>query len=255
MSTVKLCNRMSHSELSSSESGGSSTPGSSSEDEDEYGVSNFPTPTHEDKVTEAGEAVGQSGGGIVFADALQKILKKPISSSVSGSVVLAKRKTPNMKMIEQELVEDRASKKAKETQKEKEKICMVLPSYKTMNKEKELRKTATRGVVALFNAVKKAQDPVVGAGAGAEPVSKDKFFDMLKDGSKEVEAIPKMGEAVHVGDKNNDSQDGSSTETRNKSSWLDDNFMMGTKMKNWDQSDSGEDDSGNELEVEDDDSS
>jgi len=244
---------MSHSELSSSESDASSTPGSSSEDEDEYGVSDFPA--QEDKSAEAGEVGGQSGGGIGFADALQKILKKTITSSASGSVVLAKRKTPNMKMIEQELVEDRASKKAKETQKEKERIGMVLPSYKTMNKEKELRKTATRGVVALFNAVKKAQGPVVGGGAGAEPVSKDKFFDMLKDGSKEVGAIPKMGEAVNGGDKDNGSQHGSSDGTRNKSSWLDDNFMMGTKMKDWDQSDTGEDDSGNELEVEDDDSS
>ena len=65
---------MSHSELSSSESDASSTPGSSSEDEDEYGVSDFPA--QEDKSAEAGEVGGQSGGGIGFADALQKILKK-----------------------------------------------------------------------------------------------------------------------------------------------------------------------------------
>ena len=70
---------MSHSELSSSESDASSTPGSSSEDEDEYGVSDFPA--QEDKSAEAGEVGGQSGGGIGFADALQKILKKTITSS------------------------------------------------------------------------------------------------------------------------------------------------------------------------------
>ena len=198
------------------------------------------------------------GGGGGFADALQKILKKPLDAKSPGSAILSKRKTPNMKLIEQELKEEKARKRARETKKDKDMIGLEIPSYKTLNYERQLKRVATRGVVSLFNAVKSAQSVTNNIGNNSsssdKSLSKDKFFDMLSEG------------ANGSGENSSSSSTNKSTKTNksdlqkkgsvNKTDWLDDKFMIGAKMRNWDKDsdDSDDDQEGGideEVEIED----
>ena len=207
-----------------------------------------------------GEKNSGLGGGGGFADALQKILKKQVPSDSPGGSILSKRKTPNMRLIEKEMKEARERKRAKETKKDKDMIGLVIPSYKTLNYERQLRRVATRGVVSLFNAVKTAQtskDNVdslsSGGGRGDKGISKDKFFDMLADG-----AASGSGAANSSSTKSRQQKDSSTTIGSGKdgktggkgADWLDDDFMMGAKMRNWDKDSDDSDNNGAAIEAE-----
>ncbi len=196
------------------------------------------------------------GGGGGFADALQKILKKTLDVKSPGSAVLSKRKTPNMKLIEQELKEEKARKRARETKKDKDMIGLEIPSYKTLNYERQLKRVATRGVVSLFNAVKSAQSvrDNIGNNSSDKSLSKDKFFDMLSEGAK-GSGENSSSTSTNTSTKTN-SSDTNKKESVNKTDWLDDKFMIGAKMRNWDKDsdDSDDDQEGGideEVEIED----
>ena len=199
---------------------------------------------------EGGEDAGMGGmgGGAGFADALQKILTK----SVKGQdVVLAKRKTPNMKKIEQEKEVERAQKRARKEKQERDRMCMVLPSEETREFEKNLRKIATKGVVAFFNTINEAQNPKKKKGedgSSTKPVSKEKFFDMIQNKTSGKPSSSSSSSSKGSAKKTEAQGSGSG----HGSNWLNDNYMMGAKMKNWDEEDS-ENDSVSELEVEDED--
>ena len=135
---------------------------------------------------EASSSTSGMGGGAGFADALTKILKKPVAGN---NVVLAKRKTSNMKKIEEERRAQRAQKRARKEKLERDRMCMELPSKETEQFERNLRKIATKGVVAFFNAVSEAQNPKKKKGEtshDSKPVSKEKSFDMLQKKSMKI---------------------------------------------------------------------
>ncbi|CAB4018229.1 RRP15 [Paramuricea clavata] len=109
----------------------------------------------------------------------------------------------------------------------------VKPAPSNDEKERALKRTATRGVVKLFNAVNKHQKeldaklktaPTEAKKAKVlKSVSKSSFLDMLKSNSNE---------AVQRGDDENVNDDKASR-------WniLREDFMMGGKMKDWDKDD------------------
>ena len=98
---------------------------------------------------------------------------------------------------------------------------------------------AIRGVVQLFNAVRKHQrvaetveDEAKMPAETVDALSKDAFLDMLKSGKADGSARagePKMKRAD--GDK----------DIMRQPAWADDNFMMDAKLKDWDQAGSDDD--------------
>ena len=106
-----------------------------------------------------------------------------------------------------------------------------------------MRKIATKGVVALFNAIQKHQTKVPGdSGAkrgkqrSAKDVSKDSFLDMLKRGGGEGKSKKKAKTIAAVATKG-ESKDSSKT-------WnaLNPDLMMGATLKDFDNADAVDED-------------
>jgi len=113
-----------------------------------------------------------------------------------------------------------------------EEMCHAKPNILERETERKLQRIATRGVVQLFNAVRKQQktveDKLKEAGSSVrrqdnvlKSVSKGTFLDMLKGKNS--------GDTNISTDIKVESGDGSSWRV------LRDDFMMGAKMKDWDQ--------------------
>lgn len=139
-----------------------------------------------------------------FADAMARILGQHVSKSVP---VLAKRNTMQMKDIERrkkekgELKEKRLKRLADRDRQ------LIKPTVLQQDKERQLRRIATRGVVALFNAIASAKKEVAEAqadednkaraekaamsGQEIKRMTQANFLDMLKgdkENGKEEEA-------------------------------------------------------------------
>eukprot|EP00949_MAST-11_sp_MAST-11-sp1_P004119 g4119.t1 len=174
-----------------------------------------------DKGSSEKHELGGFGGGLGFAGAIQKLLDQDPSGSVSAPV-LSRRKTPNMKR----LAEARAAEKKAKVRR-LEKIAKVRVGFREAKPgtdlyEQELRKIATRGVVALFNAVSKAQAGARRTESGKEskPIDKEGFMQILQ--GTEDESTRK-------------------TESARSRKWdvLQDNFDMGgSRIRHWDEENS-----------------
>ena len=92
----------------------------------------------------------EEGGNDGFATVMSKILNQPIQKKVP---VLAKRKTTVMKEIETERENRDRLKKLRMKRKAERDRQIVLPSVLQNDYERQLKKVATRGVIALFNAI------------------------------------------------------------------------------------------------------
>ncbi|XP_038072357.1 RRP15-like protein [Patiria miniata] len=178
--------------------------------------------------------------GAGWADVMAKILHRDTPAEM-GSAVLAKSKDYE-KAKRQEQEEDAERRKEKETRNQWEQLGRAKPRVTDKEVERKLQRIATRGVVQLFNAVKKQQkkfgeklDTAHSERRRAEvksSVSKGEFLDLLK-------ATPVISNK-NVS-KNNQGEDKTGSK---KPAWsvLQDDFMMGATMKDWDkQSDSGSD--------------
>lgn len=178
--------------------------------------------SNDDEVSSGSEDASASGGRpsgkkrkrndpSVFATSLSKILSSKLTSAKRSDPVLSRSKdaaTANKEVVESRL-EARARHKLKEDKRsalEKGRVRDVLgldnPSKSTaaiQEEEKRLKKTAQRGVVKLFNAVRAAQvkaedaaeearlNGVVGMGRREERVSemsKKGFLDLIAGGGK-----------------------------------------------------------------------
>ncbi|KAK3092768.1 hypothetical protein FSP39_007028 [Pinctada imbricata] len=220
-----------------------------------------------------------------LADAMAKILSKQLPRD-KKQAILAKSKT------DKEITKTRIEKKIKEgvtdeetkqhtqqqelfaaQQKRKiwEELGRVRPDPLERDKEKALQRIAQRGVVQLFNAVRRQQkiveDKLIEAGQSEhkkakvmETVTKGKFLDMLeeKEGIK-IKKEKKSKNKIHENtikeepveikeEMIDDNDDDNEEEGRSTWSALREDYMMGAKMKDWDrQSDDSVDDNVNDT--------
>ncbi|XP_071962494.1 RRP15-like protein [Antedon mediterranea] len=182
--------------------------------------------------TEVEDNEESTGVGEGWADAMAKILQKKVTND--GSAMLAKSKSyEKEKKKEKSDYEDQ--KKLRDTKKAWEDIAYVKPKIELKEIERGFQRTATRGVVQLFNAVKKEQKTLesklteVGASerkrAKVESsMSKGQFLNLLKKTASKTQQS------------NDDEKTSQDSSKKRCATWdvLRDNFMMGATLKDWD---------------------
>ncbi|KAJ7341068.1 hypothetical protein JRQ81_004766 [Phrynocephalus forsythii] len=191
-------------------------------------------------------------GNAGWADAMAKILNKKIPKSKPTILVKNKaRDVERQKEKQERLVKRRQLDKKREW----EMMCRVKPDVtKDRETEKNLQRIATRGVVQLFNAVRKHQknvdEKVKEAGSSERKraklissISKRDFIDVLRG----MEGTEKEQNVARKPLKSN--QAGSKSEDEPAWSILRDDFMMGASMKDWDKETDGENDVGEEGDI------
>ncbi|XP_078505916.1 RRP15-like protein isoform X2 [Lissotriton helveticus] len=182
------------------------------------------------------EAENNECPGSGWADAMAKILNK--KTPVSQPIILLKNKK-----LQQEKEKERQEKLEKRKQLEKkrewEMMCRVKPdAVKDRENERNLQKVATRGVVQLFNAVRKHQsninEKVKEAGSSERKraklmssVSKKDFINVLR-GQEETKAVQSNINRTPRSKKVTVKSEGPEWNI------LRDDFMMGASMKDWD---------------------
>ncbi|XP_078714032.1 RRP15-like protein [Lampetra fluviatilis] len=168
-----------------------------------------------------------------WADAMAKILNKKIPQSKPAILV----KSKDIEKAKEEEKEQREKlRKQIEKQQQWEEMCRMKPdATKDRDRERNLQRVATRGVVTLFNAVRKHQKGMgkkVKEAGGLErkrakvlsSVTKKDFISMLR--GEEDATLTRTGPgrtAPQAGEQSGPS-------------WniLREDFMMGAKMKDWD---------------------
>ncbi|RHZ24549.1 hypothetical protein DYB37_008156 [Aphanomyces astaci] len=139
--------------------------------------------------------------------------------------ILAKRVTSQMREISKDKSTTNASKLSAKEKRAREEKDMVIPSHLTMAQDKALRGIATKGVVALFNAIAKHQhgQQQQDGSKQIKSLSKDSFLGLLKQQGKHKEAAQP--------------EDGSEGEDKSNWSVVQDDYMMGAKLKDFDKDD------------------
>lgn len=183
-----------------------------------------------------------SDGPSGLASAMSKILGTHVKEN-AASVILSKTMTPLQRMAKLEKDQAKVAKEKRRLNREKHlealhvplSVATTRPLSGTSGLQEELeterthRRVATRGVVALFNAIaqhQKKNDGVVETKAvnksDVKNMTKHGFLDMIKSAAS---------------DKSSDTKGASSTKAEvSKPKWnaLKDDFMMGSKLKDWD---------------------
>jgi hypothetical protein len=103
----------------------------------------------------AGSGTGAAAPVSAFAAALGKVLARDLSGKATP--VLAKRRTAQEKHADRAAIAAREEKKLRKSRKKLRKLHLVAPAPQGSDFERQLRKVATKGVVALFNAISKHQ--------------------------------------------------------------------------------------------------
>ncbi|KAH8346436.1 hypothetical protein KR084_000480 [Drosophila pseudotakahashii] len=141
----------------------------------------------------------------------------------------------------------------------------VKPSFRDMERERTLRKVATRGVVQFFNAVriqqKDLQQQLEEAGpldsrqdAVLNNINKRKFLDVLMSGKRAKSTA--IDNAVKKEEQETDDDDEDEASSgKKKSEWnvLREDFMTNKKIKHWDEEDDDEEANNDEADDSDDD--
>ncbi|XP_030640408.1 RRP15-like protein [Chanos chanos] len=182
------------------------------------------------------EAASSNAG---WADAMAKILQKKTPDSKPS--ILLKNKELD-KIREKERKEQMEKQKQLDKKRAWEMMCRVKPDVaRDREYERNLQRIATRGVVQLFNAVKKHQKNVgdmVKEAGGSErkkakilsSISKKDFISVLRGTESGGEAVAKVDKPKTL------------KQEDEKPAWsvLRDDFMMGASMKDWDKESDGE---------------
>jgi len=113
----------------------------------------------------------KASGGDGLANVLSKILSENVGSKAT---VLGKRKTEAMRSIEQEAETNDRNKQARILKKIDQLRQMKTPNEYSVEHERSLRKIATKGVVALFNAIASSKRETEESGTASVPLSKTK---------------------------------------------------------------------------------
>ncbi|XP_072189716.1 RRP15-like protein [Excalfactoria chinensis] len=200
----------------------------------------------EDEVAAVGHeesADSKAGPGSGWADAMAKVLNKKIPQN--KSTILAKNK--KLEKEREKEKQERLEKRMKlDKKREWEMMCRVKPDVvRDRDRERNLQRIATRGVVQLFNAVRTHQknvDEKVKKGAKSErqrakllsSVSKKDFINVLRsmEGAKGNHNSAKKAAKSEQGE----------VKSEEGPEWniLRDDFMMGASMKDWDKESDGE---------------
>jgi len=172
-----------------------------------------------------------------MGDVISKILEKPITNNDNVILCKSKKSKKRKLVIKKELVD----KKAKEEKlAENREMNHAIPSRGNAPHEVLLRRTATKGVVKLLNAVAANQKLVsdkmkeekteAGKCKAAEKITQSDFMDLLKRKPTKNKKIVTKTESEDNVDKDN------------KKKWdvLRDDFMLGGSFKDWDKVDSDE---------------
>ncbi|XP_054758269.2 RRP15-like protein [Lytechinus pictus] len=198
--------------------------------------------SEEDDVENEDEEI--PGGG--WADAMASILRK--ETPEDASAVLAKSKDyAKAKEIEKKEFMERV--KEKQSRKKWENMAKVMPKVTDKEFERSLQRIATKGVVQLFNAVKKQQKTreerlkEVGGSTRKRAkveasLTKGNFLDMLKGTPAPSKVDPSSKKKESITSSKN-------TSVGAEPSWgvLRDDFMLGAGMKDWDKDDDEEEES------------
>ncbi|XP_070591392.1 RRP15-like protein [Erythrolamprus reginae] len=242
-------------ELEENDSGSESSSGvpedsfSSDDGEQEDEVDDTPkTPDTSVKDEEESKEAGNAG----WAEAMAKVLNRKVSSDKPTILLKNKERDVEQKKEKQERLEQR---KKLNKKREWEIMCRVKPDVvKDKEVERNLQRIATRGVVQLFNAVRKHQtnvDEKIKEAGGSErkraklisSVSKRDFISVLRgmDG-KEMEENPARKSS-------NSRQNKLKSEDAPAWSILRDDYMMGASMKDWDKESEEEDNAGGDRDI------
>jgi len=220
------------------------------------------SPSHSDREEEEEEEEDSAGAGSAkdgMADMMSKILNQKTSKDVP---VLEKRTTTIMKSIDAERNERTELKKAQAAKSLIRTKQLSQPGHSNPEKERSLRKLATKGVVALFNAVAEAQrvqrdlDEEVGGSSSftkkeekaaalakvdIKKMSKSNFLDLLtggETGKKAAKSAP-ADEDEEDEDSDSDGQDPAGRGAR----WgaLRDDYIQEDEgvLRNWNKSEGG----------------
>lgn len=211
----------------------------------------------EDSIDEAGSAVGEndrevevdhSGCNAGWADAMARVLKSK-KPKKSRSIILsrAKKLNENVKTVNEKERSFEAGDISQEVsslneqhprRKQREMLskCRVKPSIEDRDRERKLNRIATRGMVQLFNAVRKQQQNMDSqvkerkTDKVMKPLDKRAFLDILM-GHSHSESV---GSSVKLEPEIKEEEEEHAT-------WpvLHDDFMIGTaRLKDWDKIDS-----------------
>ena len=153
---------------------------------------------------------GNSGGkdfASAFSDILQqKSSKEPILSMNTGFAA----------QIKKQKMESQITKKVSESRKAlREQWHVECDAHNDAEKERMLRKVATRGVVKLFNAIKTQQRSFT-EDKEVQSLSKDSFLSMLKQGGGTQKKIVYSKSKVALGNERGEEK---------KTPWLRDDFL------------------------------
>ncbi|XP_019372010.1 PREDICTED: RRP15-like protein [Gavialis gangeticus] len=197
-------------------------------------------------------AKSKAGTSTGWAEAMAKVLNRKVPES--KPTILVKNKELD-KEREKEKQEKLGKKMKLDKKREWEMMCRIKPDVaKDRDKERDLQRIATRGIVQLFNAVRKHQnnvdEKVKEAGNSSRKraklmssVSKKDFIDVLRgmEGTKTEQNIAKTTMKKKQGEVKSDEGPAWSI--------LRDDFMMGASMKDWDKDSDQESDAaqGNRL--------
>ncbi|XP_020837913.1 RRP15-like protein [Phascolarctos cinereus] len=185
--------------------------------------------------------VGTNAG---WADAMAKILNKKTPKSKPTILIKNKELEKEKEKEKQERLEKR---KQLDKKREWEMMCRVKPDVvKDKEVERNLQRIATRGVVQLFNAVRKHQKNVdekmkeVGGSVRKRAklmstVTKKDFISVLRGVDESKDSRSPTGQNPKDKQAKGNSEEGSSWNI------LRDDFMMGATMKDWDKESDGAD--------------
>lgn len=206
-----------------------------------------------------------AGGNSGWADAMRKILqtKKPkrkktiVLSKAKRLCDIKEKEDKESSLLDIEKIKEEVnSQEIKEEKdvvkkpqlKEKKLGIRVKPSIIDRERERTLQKIATKGVIQLFNAVKQQQGEINKKLSEAGPlerkreqvlrsIDKTKFLDVLMGGSKSI--------SVDNDVKNEEQENEKLEKKKDKETWnvLREDFVMGTKLKDWDRKEQDEDSS------------
>jgi hypothetical protein len=194
----------------------------------------------------------EDDGGVELTSGMANAMTRILNSNLKQgpSVVLSKTKTPLQVMAEKEKKQQNELSEKVRRNREKRLSAMVIPeiSAREIERERTHRRIATRGIVALFNAIAKHQQHANGLTTTTTTTSEDAASKKKETKLTKTAFLEQIKQAAINRNKSLDERNTfpakmDKTAPTNESKWnaLKDDYMMDSK-KNWDEESSSEED-------------